>query len=36
MVNLKWYYLCDLENSVAIEYIQIPQVWGECYWASRC
>ena len=28
MVNLKWYYLCDLENSVAIEYIQIPQVWG--------
>lgn len=28
MANSKWYYLCDLENKKAIEYTQIPEVWG--------
>ena len=28
MANSNWYYLCDLENKVAIELTQIPEVWG--------
>jgi len=28
MANSKWYYLCNLQDKVALEYTLIPAVWG--------
>lgn len=28
MSNQNWYYLCDLENGVALELMQLPESWG--------
>lgn len=29
-MNTKWYYRINLADKTAIEYMQIPEVWGNC------